>query len=203
MARVIAYIDGFNLYFGLKSSGWQRYLWLNVQALAGNLLKPDQALAHTKYFTSRVGAPADKAKRQSTYLDALQTLSDLSIVYGRYQVNPFTCRHCGHVHPIPNEKMTDVNIAVDLMQDAFQDRFDTALLISADSDLVGPVLAVQRLFPSKRVIVACPPNRYSANLCNAASASFKIGRASISKSLLPETIPTASGFVLTQPQSWK
>jgi uncharacterized LabA/DUF88 family protein len=65
------------------------------------------------------------------------------------------------------------------MQDAFQDRFDTALLISADSDLVGPVLAVQKLFPGKRVIVACPPNRYSANLCNAASGSFKIGRASI------------------------
>ena len=203
MARVIAYVDGFNLYFGLKSSGWQRYLWLDVQALACNLLQSGQTLAHTKYFTSRVSTPADKAKRQSTYLDALQTLTDLSIVYGRYQINPFTCRVCGHVHPIPNEKMTDVNIAVELMQDAFQDRFDTALLISADSDLVGPVLAVQKLFPNKRVIVACPPNRYSANLCNAASASLKIGRASISKSLFPETITTASGFVLTQPQSWK
>lgn len=26
-ARVIAYIDGFNLYFGLKSKGWKRYYW--------------------------------------------------------------------------------------------------------------------------------------------------------------------------------
>ena len=32
----------------------------------------------------------------------------------------------------PIEKMTDVNIAVELMQDAFQDAFDTAILISAD-----------------------------------------------------------------------
>jgi uncharacterized LabA/DUF88 family protein len=203
MARVIAYIDGFNLYFGLKSSGWRRYFWLDVQALAGNLLKPDQALVHTKYFTARVSAPADKVKRQNTYLDAIQTLTDFSILYGRYQLNPFTCRNCGHVHNVPNEKMTDVNIAVQLMQDAFQDNFDTALLISADSDLVGPVVAVQKLFPKKRVIVACPPNRYSANLCNASSGHFKIGRAVIAKSLFPETITTASGFVLTRPASWK
>ena len=43
MPRVIAYIDGFNLYFGLKSQGWQRYFWLNVQSLATNLLKPGHA----------------------------------------------------------------------------------------------------------------------------------------------------------------
>src|ERR1039457_6521573 len=151
MTRVVAYIDGFNLYFGLKSQNWRRYFWLNVQSLATNLLKPDQSLAHTKYFTARVSSPADKVKRQNTYLDALQTLPDCSILYGRYQLNPFTCRNCAYIHQIPNEKMTDVNIAVELMQDAFQDRFDTALVISADSDLVGPVLAVQKLFPNKRV----------------------------------------------------
>jgi hypothetical protein len=36
MERVIAYVDGFNLYFGLKSKGWQRYFWLNIPALAGS-----------------------------------------------------------------------------------------------------------------------------------------------------------------------
>jgi hypothetical protein len=134
----------------------------------------------------RVSAPADKVKRQSTYPDALQTRADLSIFYGRYQLNPFTCRSCGHVHNVPNETMTDVNIAVELMQDAFHNNFDTALLVSADSDLVGPVVAVQKLLPQKRVIVACPPNRYSGNLCNAASGHLKIGRVAIAKSLFPK-----------------
>jgi hypothetical protein len=196
------YIDGFNLYFGLKSSGWQRYLWLNVQVLATNLLKPDQVLAYTKYFTARVSSPPDKVRRQGTYIDALQTLSAFSIFYGRYQLNPFTCRTCGHVHQVPNEKMTDVNIAVKLMRDAFQDRFDTALLISADSDLVGPVIAIQKLFPKKRVVIGCPPGRYSTNLCSAATGYFKIGRAAIAKSLFPEAVTTPSGFVLTRPPSW-
>jgi uncharacterized LabA/DUF88 family protein len=202
MARVITYIDGFNLYFGLKSGRWERYLWLNVQALAENLLKPDQSLVETKYFTSRVSSPADKVKRQSTYLDALRTLPNLTIFYGRFQVNPFTCRSCSFVHQIPSEKMTDVNIAVELMKDAFVDRFDTAILISADSDLVGPVVAVERLFPDKRVVVACPPGRYSANLVKASSAHLKIGRAAIAKSQLPETVATASGYVLRRPATW-
>jgi hypothetical protein len=38
--RVIAYIDGFNLYFGLKSTGWKKFYWLNLQSMVQNLLKP-------------------------------------------------------------------------------------------------------------------------------------------------------------------
>lgn len=34
MNRVIAYIDGFNLYFGLKADHGRKYLWLDLQALA-------------------------------------------------------------------------------------------------------------------------------------------------------------------------
>ena len=42
--RVIVYVDGFNLYYGLKSKGWQRYYWLDVQRLGENLLLPGQVL---------------------------------------------------------------------------------------------------------------------------------------------------------------
>ena len=76
---------------------------------------------------ARVSAPADKVKRQSTYPDALQTRADLSIFYGRYQLNPFTCRSCGHVHNVPNETMTDVNIAVELMFDLLNRRIRVTL----------------------------------------------------------------------------
>ena len=83
--RVVAYVDGFNLYFGLKSSGWQRYYWLNVQRLSSNLLKPGQTLVATKYFTSHVSCPPDKQKRQATFLEALQMLKDLKLFYGKFQ----------------------------------------------------------------------------------------------------------------------
>ena len=203
MSRVISYIDRFNLYFGLKAKRLERFLWLDVQALSTNLCVHDQTLVATKYFTSRVGEPADKVKRQNTYLEALQTLPNLPLFFGRYQMNPFTCRACSYTQQIPSEKMTDVNIAVELMTDAFQDRFDTAILISADSDLVGPIVALHRLFPVKRVIVAFPPERFSANLRNVASAHLQIGRAVIANSQLPETVISASGFPLQRPATWR
>jgi uncharacterized LabA/DUF88 family protein len=183
MQKVIAYVDGFNLYFGLKSQNWQRYLWLNVQGLAQHLLKPDQALVHTKYFTSRIGS--------------------FSIFYGQYQRIPQHCPRCKLDYHIPSEKMTDVNIAVELMLDAFQDRFDTVLLISADSDLVGPVAAVRRLFPQKRIVIAFPPSRFSVALAKAATAYLKIGRQPIAKSIFPDHVTTATGFILQRPATWK
>src|SRR6478609_1429259 len=114
MSRVISYIDGFNMYYGLKSQGWDRYLWLDVQALSRNVLKPDQELVHTKYFTSRIGQPPDKAKRQTTYIEALQSFTDISLYFGHYLSSPRTCPDCGYTYGVAQEKMTDVNIAVEL-----------------------------------------------------------------------------------------
>ena len=202
MKRVISYIDGFNMYYGLKSKGWDRYLWLNVQALSQNLLRPDQTLVHTKYFTARISAPADKVKRQNTYIEAIQTLADTSLYFGKYMTNPHTCRNCGYVHMVSSEKMTDVNIAVELLQDAFQNSFDVAILMSADSDLIAPLTAVKRLFPEKRIIVACPPDRFSRDLSRAAHAFLTIGHGSIERSQFSDEVRTRSGFVLRRPGSW-
>ena len=45
MTRVISYVDGFNLHFGLRHKGWRRYYWLDLVALSQELLKPDQTLS--------------------------------------------------------------------------------------------------------------------------------------------------------------
>lgn len=201
--RVITYIDGFNLYFGLKSSNWRRYYWLDLYQLAQNLLKAHQELIAVRYFTSRISEPPDKQKRQATYLEALSTLPKVTIIYGRYQTNDHYCPHCRRLEKIPNEKMTDVNIAVELLSDAYADLFDTALLISADSDLTAPVSRVQKLFPTKRVVLGFPPKRSSKGLMSVAAASFTIGRAMFERSLLPETVTKPDGFTLHKPASWK
>jgi len=201
--RVIAYIDGFNLYFGLRAAGWKRFYWLNLQTLARNLLKSEQELVFTKYFTSRVSYPPEKERRQSTFLEALETLNEFRIYYGHYQMNPQRCRECGNKVMIPSEKMTDVNMAVEILKDAFQDMFDVALLMSADSDLTAPVLAIKNLFPGKRMIVAFPPQRHSAQLERLAHGSMQIGRASLAKSVFPDKVPKADGFILEKPAEWK
>jgi hypothetical protein len=69
--RTIVYIDGFNLYFGLKTKKWKNFYWLNIQQLAQNILKSDQELVIVKYFTLRISSPPDKIKRQGTFIEAL------------------------------------------------------------------------------------------------------------------------------------
>jgi len=201
--RVMAYIDGFNLYFGLKSKDWRRYYWLDLQKMVQNLLKSNQVLDYTKYFTARISGPPDKQKRQTTYIEALETLPNFQTFYGKYQNIPRTCRRCDYREVVPIEKMTDVNIAVELLSDAFRDLYDAAYLISADSDLVPVIASMRSLFPQKRVIVAFPPGRYSRDLANKARFSLIIGRRTIAKSLFPPEIMKTDGFILKCPELWK
>ena len=205
MQRVSVYVDGFNLYYGLKSKGWRRYYWLDLRRLAENLLQSGQRLMVVRYFTARVlqlvGDP-EQPERQQTYLEALETLTDLYIHYGYFLPKPVLCQQCGAIRETHEEKMTDVNIAVELLGDAQDNAFDTAIVISGDSDLAGPLEAVRRRYPEKRIIVAFPPNRVSFRLRQAATASFVIGRRRISASLLPERIVKADGYVLVKPSWW-
>lgn len=206
MKRVIAYIDGFNLYFGMRQKGWRRYYWLDVRTLSEKLLKPDQQLVATRYFTSRVSSTSvdpDQAKRQGRYLEALETLPQTTLHYGHYLAKTVKCFKCGAEWLTNEEKMTDVNIAVALMEDAFKDAFDHAILISGDSDLVGPLLKVRCLYPEKRIIVAFPPERSSVRLRQEANASFVISRKTLKDSQLPEKITKSDGFVLARPETWK
>jgi len=201
--RVIAYVDGYNLYYGLREKGWKRFYWLNIQAMVGHLLKPGQMLVVTKYFTTIVKKPEDRRRRQAVFLEALQTLHDFQIYYGHFLADTVSCRNCGHTYETYHEKMTDVNISVELMSDAFQDRFDIALLVSADSDLVGPVKAVQRLFSHKRVVVAFPPGRSSKALKQAADAQIYVSRSVLAKSVLPDQVIKPYGYVLRRPVEWR
>ena len=203
--RVAAYIDGFNLFFGLKSKGWRRYYWYDPRLLAENLLRPGQSLVRVKYFTARISAhpsDPDKHRRQAAWLEAVETLPITSVYYGHYLRKPQRCFTCGATWDLHEEKMTDVNIAVHLLEDAYDGVFDTALLISADRDLAAPVEAVRRRFPSKRIIVVAPPDRRSQRLESLASAVVRLGRKTLHDSQLPDRYTKPDGFVLKRPALW-
>jgi uncharacterized LabA/DUF88 family protein len=201
--RVIAYVDGFNLYFGLRDSNLKRLYWLNIKLLAQNLLKQNQQLVVTKYFTARISGPPDKAKRQSVFLEALETLDDFEIYTGHYLSKTITCRNCKQSWQSFEEKMTDVNIATEMLVDAFNDGFDTALLISADSDLVRPINTIKKIFPRKRIIVFFPPKRFSADLKKAADIQLSLGHGLLAKSQFPDKLRKRDGYVLHKPESWR
>lgn len=206
MQRVTVYIDGFNLYYGLRDKNWQRYYWLDVHRLSEKLLRPNQVLVEVHYFTTEVfhdSKNPGKFKRQRTFLEAVETLPNVSIHYGYHLPKKMSCPSCGSSWQTYEEKMTDVNIAVELLGDAQDNVFDTAIIVSADSDLAGPVNAVRKRYPRKRVIVAFPPKRVSKHLRQVATGCFTIGRDAFRDSQLPNQITKPDGYDLTRPPSWK
>ncbi|WP_028924413.1 NYN domain-containing protein [Pseudonocardia acaciae] len=203
MVRVAVYVDGFNLYYGLKAGYGRRYLWLDLQSLSTRLLRPGQRLQKLTYFTARVRNDPAGERRQSDYLDALTSHRPLvTLVNGRFQEKPRSCRGCAATWTAYEEKETDVNIAVTLLEDAVADRCDMALLISADSDLCPAIAAMKRIDPARRVIVAFPPRRHSADLKRLVDGYLHIGADKIRRSQLPNEVRGGTGAVLHRPKHW-
>ena len=201
--RIIGYIDGFNLYFGLKSKGWKRYYWLDMWQLAENLIRQG-SLVGVKYFTACVRANPPKEARQQAFLGALRThRPSLEIIYGHYLLKNWQCRKCAAVWRSSEEKKTDVNIATQMLSDAFRDKFDTAFVISGDSDIAPPIELIRADIPNKNVIVAFPPNRFSAELKRVATSSFHINQKVVRTALLPNPVIKLDGTELCKPLKWK
>ena len=201
-SRVTAYIDGFNLYYGLRDAGLRKSRWLDIHGVCASLLKAGEQLDMVRYFTSWVKNNPVKAARQAVYVDALRARGGIKIDFGHFLSNTTRCFRCGNVWTQHEEKKTDVNIAVRLLEDADDDLFDTAMVVSGDSDLVPPIDSVQRRFPYKRVVVAFPPRRRSAQLAQAASKAFSIYPQTIRGNHLPDPVHTHDGVELHAPSGW-
>ena len=200
--RVIAYVDGFNLYHGLCDARLRSSRWLDLRGVCESLMKPHQELAVVRYFTSMVRNKPGAAKRQNAYLDALRSRGGIEIDLGHRLPKTLTCGRCGYVHSTVVEKKTDVNIAVRLLEDAYDDQFDVGIVISADSDLAPPIEAVRRRFQRKTLLVAAPPERWSSELKRVAHVAIKIFPGVIRNNRLPDPVIRSDGQALHAPPGW-
>jgi hypothetical protein len=204
VARVIAYIDGFNLFHGLRAKYRNRYLWLDMEGLIQRLRPHDEIVA-IKYFTAMVIDNPTALDLQQNHLDALRARSGgrLEIVLGRYQRSDIICQQCGHQRVKYEEKETDVNIASLIVADAATRASDIAIVVSADSDLCPAIRTGYQLAPRRGVIAAFPPARSSFEIRSLVPATFVISHTMIRSSLLPDTVvDPATGQKFTRPANW-
>jgi uncharacterized LabA/DUF88 family protein len=110
-----------------------------------------------------------------------------------------SCHKCGHTWKAHEEKETDVRLALAVLEDGYDNLYDRAIVVSADSDLVPVIEQARRRFIDKTYYVAAPPGQFSAarGLASACHGFFEISPARIEKCLLPERITGDAGTVLT------
>jgi|694.fasta_scaffold16160_12 uncharacterized LabA/DUF88 family protein len=182
------YVDGFNLYHSIKDLKDDRLKWLSLHGLAHLLIpKQDEEVILIKYFSALAHTRGlDSVKRHEAYLSALKS-EGVSCILGRFKGQPRRCRACGSSWKHPEEKETDVNIAIHMVADAFEDQFDTCYLISADTDLVPPLQLIKTKIPSKVIVAVSPPNRpHGQQIRSIAHRALKLNAAQLGRCRLPE-----------------
>jgi hypothetical protein len=97
------------------------------------------------------------------------------------------------------EKGSDVNLASHLINDGWADRYDAAVVISNDTDLVEPIrIVVQEL--KKPVTVLCPSVFGASKPLTAVATHVRhIRAAHLHASVFPDTLP---GTNIKKPASW-
>lgn len=200
------YVDGFNLYYGAVRK--TPYKWLDLAKLCNALLPNDQ-IESIKYFTAKVSSrpgDPDQPIRQQLYLRALNTIPNLTIIYGHFLThsrflpesdsNPIRWVKVN----ITEEKGSDVNLASYLLHDGFKELYDVAAIISNDSDLREPVRMVKEVL-GLQVGIINPHSRHSKELQEYATFVKRIRKSHLAMSQFPETITDSKG-TFSKPTIW-
>jgi uncharacterized LabA/DUF88 family protein len=211
--RVICYIDGFNLYHSIDSlypvyhpqrGVADSFKWLNLWGLASAFIQSSaENLVDVFYFTALARWLHKPRRRHEEFIRANEHFG-VTTILGHFKNKPGCCKRCGAKWTAHEEKQSDVNIAAYLLHHAHLDRYDKALVISADSDLCPAIQLILDDLPQKEIAVLVPPNRYQITReLRGIVTGHKIKQKHLKNNLLPATITSASGDILaTRPAKY-
>ena len=214
--RTCIYIDGFNLYYRAKNSQWLRnqresWKWLDLRAMCGQVLTEKHDIRAIKYFTARVSSTRkdpSKAQRQDRYFKALQHYRpEVEIYYGHFLTRPakaLLATPTGGKHTVEimrtEEKGSDVNLAVHLLNDGWLNLYDCAVVISNDSDLAEAMRLVKQEHADKQIgLMTLGRGKLSRHLQKHADFFMAIRGGVLVRSQLPSPVP---GTNFRKPPSW-
>ena len=205
------FIDGFNVYHSLKpydqnshryDTKYNKHLWLNFMKLANRYVKKNDELSEVFYFTALAYWRPEAEARHKIFISALEN-EGVKVIQGKFKEKDRFCKYCGASYKYHEEKETDVNIAVHLLNEAYKNTFDKAIIITNDTDLIPAIRVAKSSFPKKRFGVLFPIDRWSSELSKACDFWLKINRKDLNACQFPETIHLPSGVTLTRPPTWK
>ena len=154
------------------------------------------------YFTTYTTWDQVKLAKHQIYVKVLQSVG-VEVVFGAFRYADKTCRICYKQYKTFEEKQTDVNIAIKLFQTAVQDLWDTAIIVSGDSDLIPAIQAVKSTFPAKRMGLVIPIGRRAEELKQAVDFHMKLKEKHLATSQFEDEITIDSGIKLSRPITWK
>ncbi len=232
--RAWVYIDGFNLYRRAirpaHEQGLGNFRWLDLVCLSRRLLPSNRhQVERVKWFTALVNdRPNDPTQRsrQQTYWAALSTLPEVEIIKGHFSERRTRAPRWSEYERLckdesrglcvagqrmktveilkAEEKGSDVNLAVHLVSDAYQGRFEKALVISNDSDIACALRVVRD--DVGLPVVICNPDiagRATTHLTTVSTAQRTLRVATLQSCQLPDpVVDPVTGRAIHKPPGW-
>ncbi len=167
--NIAIYIDGSNFYFSTKKAFDCK---IDIEKFCKKLVGEDN-LVKINYYISPVVQSSDPKiyAEQQSFFYKLTKIDKLKIIFGRLEKH----KKDGKFFYI--EKATDINLALNLVLDAFDNIYDKAFIITNDGDFSGAVFSVINRFDKKIVYVAIGNKKsISHHLKKVASQTFYITR---------------------------
>lgn len=211
--RTLAFVDGFNLYHAIDNRvrtepKLNHLKWLDLWALCETFAPaPYYSLDRVFYFSAFATWMKGPFHRHQAYTSALRA-TGVETVMGCFKEKDRKCKSCGDEWVAHEEKESDVALGAHVVFHAFENSYDQALVVSADSDLAPVVRLVRRRFPDKKIKVLVPPDLKGGNeLWGAAGGKKncrKIGWVHIERCQLPDSIRNEAGLTAAvRPREYK
>lgn len=210
--RVAVYIDGFNMYHALDDLKKPHLKWLNLRKLSELLIsRKSQRIVKVVYFTAppehfQNTASVDKLLRHRAYTAALESKGVL-VIPGSFAPRRSIYRGKNHkvVCDHHEEKKTDVALAIHLLNDAYQDVYDRALVVCVDTDQVPAYEMVKRNFPHKSVVCVSPPGRKHLGEIKTATGGElgRIKNSQLVQSLFGREVRLGGRLIAKRPPSYR
>ena len=210
--RTTIYVDGLNLYHG--SVQGTNYKWLDLFKLCHNVIGGHingnrYTIDAVKYFTAPNPKP-NSSLRQMAYIDAMRHSypGRFSVTQGYFKSIRKRMRNA---NPPPRdvvgigkeEKGTDVNLTVHLLNDAWLDIYDCCVLVSNDGDMAEAMRLVRQHHPGKTIglinPIMDPLKPTLQNLIQHADFTSRVQIGHLARSQMPSRI---HGTNIRKPQGW-
>ena len=204
------YVDGFNLYYGAVRG--TPYKWLDIRKYC-ELAFPKNEIAEVDYCTALVKDASwdpQQSLRQRTFIRALES-TGVEVHYGLFQSNVVSMPSArppkgGAKRPQmlevikTEEKGSDVALGALLVHHGHQKRYDAAIVVSNDSDLVLPIKIVTEELHLP-VGVLNPHKNFAVELTKVASFRKLIREGVLAAAQLPDEIEDEHGTI-RKPDRW-
>ena len=146
--RVAIFIDGGNFYYKLKDLQIKNKSKFDYRKLAEWLAR-DRMIVHASYYVGVVRAKPNDAKAQKLRAGQVGLFNFLRSPKQNFVIQKgFLMENNGKYH----EKGVDVQLAVDLLVGAYENTYDTAIILSSDTDLIPAIKKVKELGKSVEYI---------------------------------------------------